>query len=212
MTKVKFIITLHSIVILILVTSGLFGCNRLPKTDKLKKEENEWTEVTIDAEIKKDVVYKELDKQKELFSVLEKQDSLMKRTSDVAYYYDSRKKDDYYAKFNNCRAAMLESDTLAIDIGFGNGFGGQGFAIAYFNKKFHAQPYFSDDIVYEGEVEPSFKVIYQKLTLDKTDYNIGDSLFGWIDFKSVETAPNNGREHFGVGHFRTKVQKPGWEP
>jgi hypothetical protein len=60
----------------------------------------------------------------------------------------------------------------------------------------------------DDEIEPTHKLIYQKLTLDKPNYKLGDSLYGKIEFKSIETDSNGEtKEHFGKGNFRTKVKK-----
>ena len=134
----------------------------------------------------------------------------MKRTSDVAYFggHKLNLEDDKYSKLNNCRAYFFHSDTLSINIGIGNGFGGQGFIISYKNKNFYTHPYFWTDVIIEGEVEPKYEIVYQKLTLDKPTYSLGDSLYGYIDFKSVETDNYmNTIKHFGKGYFRTKITK-----
>lgn len=175
-----------------------------------KKQNNQWEIAEINATIFQDSIYMELDKQPELFSALETQDPLMKRTSDVAYFSGHKLniKDDKYAKFNNCRAYFFHSDTLSINIGIGNGFGGHGFIIRYNSKKFYTEPYFSTDVIYSDEVEPTYKIVYQKLILDKASYSSGDSLYGHIDFKSIETdKEKNTAEHFGKGYFRTKVNE-----
>jgi hypothetical protein len=175
-----------------------------------KKNLNQWDKVNIDYNISKDLIYKQLDKQKEIFSATEKQDSSKKRTSDVSYFrgkkIDLNKSEN--SKFNNCRAYYFRSDTLSINIGFSNGFSGRGFIIKYKNEKFYTEAYHHTDMIIEGLVEPTHKIVYQKLTLDKVNYKLGDSLYGKIEFKSIETE-NNGEtiEHFGKGNFRTIVSK-----
>jgi hypothetical protein len=50
-------------------------------------------------------------------------------------------------------------------------------------------------------------VVYQRLTLDRPLYKRGDSVYGRIDFKSIEIDQNkNKREHSGKGYFRAKVK------
>jgi hypothetical protein len=106
------------------------------------------------------------------------------------------------------QSLFFHSDTLLINIGIGNGFGGHGFIISYKSKKFYTEPYFSTDVIYSDKVEPTYKIVYQKLILDKASYSSGDSLYGHIDFKSIETdKEKNTTEHFGKGYFRTKVTK-----
>lgn len=183
--------------------SLLSNCSNQQTTDQ-------WDDATIDANLSKDSIYQQLDKEKEIFSALEDRDPLARKTSNVSYFSGERidLSDTQYAKYNNCRAYFFRRDTLTINIGIGNGFGGHGFIINYRDKKFYTKAYFATDVIIEGEVEPTHKIVYQKLTLDKTDYALGDSLFGKIEFKSIETDNEGGRtEHFGKGHFRTKVSK-----
>ena len=173
---------------------------------------NPWDEVTIDQDISGDSIYRQLDKQVEIFDALEEHDSLMRRTSDVAYLSGFRINQgiDEYFKDYNCRAYFLDSDTLSINIGIGNGFGGNGFIISYKDKKFYTEPYFSTDVIIVGEAKPIYKIVYQKLTLDKPNYKLGDSLYGKIEFKSIETDKYFRKtEYFGKGNFRTKVKRLG---
>ncbi len=180
----------------------LFGCGH-------NKHTAQWDDIKIDPEISKDSVYRQLDKQAEIFSMLEEQDSLMKRTSDVEYF-GREKLYKNYSKFNNCRAFFFKSDTLSINIGISSGHAADGFIIKYKDKKFYTEPYSWIDVIMEGQVEPTYKIIYQNLTLDKSNYKIGDSLYGKIEFKSIETDEYLKKtEHFGKGSFRTKVKKLG---
>jgi hypothetical protein len=173
---------------------------------------SKWKDAEFDPGIRTNPAYADLDKQKEIFDFDDdyKEDSLAKRTSGVAYYDDEKRdpRTDYYARFNICRTGYFNSDTLGISIGTNSGFGTRGFSILYFNQKFYTQPYYSDDDIYEGEVKPTYKIISRELILDKRDYKPGDSLYGRIEFKSIETSGNNsGRQHEGVGYFRAKIKK-----
>jgi len=132
----------------------------------------------------------------------------MKRSSDVSYFIGEKidLKDNKFANFNNCRAYFFHSDTLSIDIGIGNGFGGHGFVLYYKDNKFITKPYHFTDVVMQGEVDPTYRIVYQKLSLDKSNYNVDDSLYGRIEFKSIETGNDNKNiEHFAIGNFRAKV-------
>ncbi len=151
-----------------------------------------------------------MNRKDEIYSFSEKPDG-SKRTSDVSYlcYGKHEKHDTTYAKFNNCRAFYYaKSDTLLINIGISSGFGGQGIDIKYKNKKFNAAAYLFSDVIIEGETKPEQKVIYQRLTLNKLNYNVGDSLFGKIEFKSMEIDKQGDTVlHVGKGNFRTKVKR-----
>ncbi len=173
-----------------------------------KNDKAVWSIATFDTNISKASNYAQLDNQKELFSVFEKQDSLMRRTSDMEYSTGKSMNVGEFnnLKVNNCRAYYHQSDTLSIDIGIGTGFGGQGFRIKYKDKKFYTEPYFSPDVIIHGEPEPTYKIVYQILTLDKPFYEIGDSMYGHIDFKSIETGKDKDTtEHWGKGYFRTRI-------
>jgi hypothetical protein len=121
---------------------------------------------------------------------------------------DGKIQDDKYSKLNNCRAYFFHSDALSINIGIGSGFGGTGFIIKCKSHKFYTEPYYFTDMIIEGEAESTYKIVYQKLNLDKPYYILEDSLYGKIDFKSIETDKDGNRiEHFGKGNFRTKIRK-----
>jgi hypothetical protein len=166
-----------------------------------KKERPVWNNATFDATISMAPIYTQLDKQKEFFSAHEKQDSLSKKTSAVKYVSKNINTDG----INNCRAYYNQSDTLWIDIGISTGLGATGFIIKYKNKKFYTDPYYFTDLITD-EPEPTYKIVYQQLTLNKSVYKSGDSLYGHISFKSIETDNNNNKsEHMGKGYFRTIV-------
>ena len=45
--------------------------------------------------------------------------------------------------------------------------------------------------------------------MDKANYNLNDSIYGAVEFKSFEENIKNPQpiEHFAKGYFRTKVEK-----
>ena len=173
-----------------------------------QKHNAPWATAVIKSDIIHNPVYKELDEQPELFSIFEMGDTLNKRTSDVAYFSNYKlNKDGKFSKVNNCRAYMLLSGTLSIGIGIGNGFGGQGFIVKYKNRRFNTEPYYFTDLIIEGEVKPIYKIVYQKLLLDKPSYTMGDSLYGYTEFKSIETEnQKHTSEQFGKGYFKSIIK------
>ena len=175
---------------------------------KKKKDKPVWNKVTFDPKISKATIYAQLDKQEELYSAFEIPETLTKKTSDVEYSAGKKRNVGKFnnLKVNNCRAYFYQSDTLSINIGIGNGFSGQGFLIKYKDKKFYTEPYYFTDLIIPDEPEPKFKIVYQNLILNKRTYKSGDSLFGYIDFKSIETVKGNKtKEHWGKGYFRARV-------
>jgi hypothetical protein len=199
-------------ILLIFTTIFLINCNHKSNQWNEIDQSNEidqWNEIKINPQISNDSIYRQLDEQAEIFSMLEEQDSLMKRTSDVEYF-GREKLYKNLSKFNNCRAFFFKSDTLSINIGISSGHAGDGFIIKYKGKKFYTEPYSWTDAIMIGEDGPKYEIVYQKLTLDKISYKVDDSLFGKIEFKSIETDEYFGKtEHFGKGSFRTKVKKLG---
>jgi len=129
-----------------------------------------------------------------------------KKTSFVVYDNDYNK--------NICKAKII-NDTLHINIGYLTGYTSHGFKILYYGKKYNIEPYTGTDIreiVVDDNgkevVEQSPKHFFnrQKLILDKTIYKKGDSIFGFIDFSSLEIAENQKLSHKGSGYFKTKIQ------
>ena len=197
------IIKIRNLALYLLCTGGLLFCSS-------KKVNNQWDIVEIDSTIPKNSIYRFLDTQQEIILGLVETDSLMKKSSDVMYNVSNQQnlEQEKHLNNNNCRAYFFNSDILSINIGISDGFCGEGFIINYKNKRFYTEPYYFTDVIFLNKVEPTYKIIYQNLILDKPIYSLGDSMYGYIDFKSIET--KNGKkltEHFGKGYFRTKVTK-----
>jgi len=176
-------------------------------------QQNRWNEAVIDRKLSENMIFFQLDKQTEIFSFGEKQDSLIKRTSDVAYLTGEKINlpGSSYSKYNNCRANLVH-DTLRISIGIADGFVGWGFVIEYYDKNFCTEPYHWTDADDPYAPKPTYRIVSQNLTLNKAVYKIGDSLYGQVSFKTIETNRDiNAIEHLGKGSFRTKVEGPsGW--
>ena len=173
-----------------------------------KKGDQKWEEVTIDPTIARDSTYQRLDKFREHVYGTEYPDSSARRTSDVTYFNDNPAVINWetYSKSNYCRAFFSKSDTLLIRIGNESQFSGEGFTIHYISKMFFVEPFSWIDYGIEGAPEPSYELVYQHVTLNKPTYSTGDSLYGSVDFKSIETTPDGvKRQHTGKGLFRTKI-------
>lgn len=132
--------------------------------------------------------------------------STNKKTSFIIYNNDYNK--------NICNAE-IKNDTLKINIGYSTGFSSQGFNIIYFDKKHRIQPFHATDnisiTVDENgrEIKPKPTRHFfnnSKLILDKTEYKKGDSIYGFIDFSSLEIDDITKSTHKGRGYFRTKIQ------
>lgn len=176
------------------------GCN--------KAADRKWEEATIDPAIAHDTVYHRLDKLSEIHYGFVPPDSSARRSSDVTYFNDNPDviNWDKYSRSNNCRAYFYKSDTLLITIGNESPFYGEGFTIYYKAKRFFVEPFSYIDYVIVGAPEPSYEVVYQNVSLNKATYAVGDSLYGSVDFKSIETTGDGvKRQHIGKGLFRAKI-------
>lgn len=171
----------------------------------------EWSTINMDTAIAKSPVYKMLDKQRDLFNIFEKRaDTLKPKTSNVSYRTNRNRSidDTTYARLNKCRGYLV-NDTLKIDIGSSSGFAWDGFIINCYNKQFTILPYYgSDAMILDDAREPTtFKVLNQSVTLDKPAYHLGDSVYGRVNFKMIETTAGQKINHIGYGYFRGKVDK-----
>jgi hypothetical protein len=200
---------LKEIIITLSILISCFSCK-----DKIEKEiiqnhkTEKWEKINFDINISKNEVFKRLNNEDEINSPFDK-DISKKKTSDVEYLNDRNPNSNNlkYSKLNNCRAYLYKRDTIKINIGIGNGFSGSGFNI-YLNKgKFYTEPYYWTDVVIDGEKESKYKIKYQKLILNKSDYEFGDSIYGKIEFESIEINNRNEKiNHSGKGLFRTRLK------
>ncbi|MDQ6481927.1 hypothetical protein [Dyadobacter sp. LHD-138] len=176
------------------------------------KEEKDhyWSDVTFDNKISANPSFKKMDKEEFASSY---NNENLKRTSDIKYSNEildraSGFATNYSPVNYGCTAYFDDkSDKLVIDIGLHGPFGGSGFSLNYFNGKFFANPYKYSDIPLENETEPIYKVIVQKLTLDKSHFQVGDSIYGLVNFRIIEIKDKISIGHTAKGFFRTKIAK-----
>ena len=183
----------------IVLFASLFSCK--------KGKTIVWNDVNFDSKISGNPVYQKLNTQKEILAVYE-HDTSMRRTSDVTFTKEYGGVNPLQSsKHYNCRSYYFNPEILTINVGLGSGLGGDGFIINYKNGKFYTEPYYYTDLEEDKKKEPVYKLIGQTLTLDKSQYHLGDSLYGKIDFHILEI--NEGRETglCANGFFRTKISK-----
>lgn len=166
-----------------------------------------WDEAAFDSKISGNPVYQKLNTQKEILAVYE-HDTSMRRTSDVTFMkeYDGANSVQT-SKHYNCRSYYFNPEILTINVGLGSGLGGDGFIINYKNGKFYTEPYFYTDLDPDKKKELVYELIGQTLTLDKPQYQLGDSLYGKINFHILETNKGRQTELCANGFFRTKISK-----
>jgi len=109
-----------------------------------------------------------------------------------------------YSQYN-CKAQLHNSELITINIGLNSYFGGSGYNVEYWNNAFHSEPYSYSDIPLETEQESVLKIIHQELVLNKSQYAVGDSLFGKINFQIIETKGSEKMQYCLKGYFRTIV-------
>lgn len=183
----------------------LFACEQ--KSNTKPKSVQKWDYAKYNSKISLNPIFEKLDQEKELYGIFDSKDSILKRSSSVAYF--SKAEDtigNKYYRFNKCKARMT-TDTLYINIGMGSGFSGSGSQIKYFKKKFYIEPYHWTDASIGKEFESTYKLNWQSLILDKVEYKIGDSIFGRIEFESIEIDFNKKQTiKKGKGYFRGEIK------
>lgn len=194
----------------------LFICLLFTSCNKPDIEEGK---IVIQPDIVSNPVYTKLNKQQDIqeFAPF----VIKPKTSDVSYVNNRNGSltDTTYARFNNCKP-YIKDGKLIILIGLSNGFTASGFDIKCDNSKFRIVPYYSTDLIIEGiETVSSYNIIQQQVILNKDKYILGDSIFGYVDFKLIENEktiykhefPDKIEEqkitHIGKGYFRGKIEK-----
>ena len=184
-------------IIFFFILQAILNCNN-------KKQD--WNETNFDSKLSQNDSIKLMN---ELYDSVEfYNDSISgnKKTSFVIYDNDYNK--------NICKV-QKKNDTLDINIGYSSGFSSGGFIILYANRKYKIQPYYGTDNIAifvdeKGkEIKPAppkhfFK--NPKLILDKPNYKKNDSIYGFIDFSSLEINDNKKTNHKGRGYFKAKIQ------
>lgn len=95
----------------------------------------------------------------------------------------------------------LNHDTLVIDNSINSGFSGKGVSIKYTGQKLSSDIYEFTDMVTD-EKEPTLTIEKQKLTLDKSKYSVGDSLYGHIYLRMIDEKKV---KYYAQGFFRAKI-------
>jgi hypothetical protein len=97
--------------------------------------------------------------------------------------------------------SYFNHDTLVIDNSINSGFSGKGVSIKYTGQKLSSYIYEFADMVTD-EKEPTLTIEKQKLTLDKSKYSVGDSLYGHIYLRMIDEKKV---KYYSQGFFRAKI-------
>lgn len=188
------------------------GCLLLLASCKHKQfEKPVWNTISLEPSIAKSPIYKALDKQKDFRTMFDVgADASRPKSSNVSYRNNRNRSitDTTFARLNNCRSYLV-NDTLNINVGINSGFASDGFIIKCYERQFTVLPYYQTDAILldDGRKPTTFKVLNQSVTLNKPAYRLGDSVYGKVSFKIIETTAGRKITHIGYGYFRAKVEK-----
>lgn len=174
-----------------------------------------------DSLIKNDSVFQKLDSIVEIKMPHAKAEDNQKRSLELYHYSTTNNQiaDQFHiqgltkdiGKISIARAYLNRSGKLIVKIGFTTGFEEEGFKLCLFQGKFYTIPYYSDDIISEEDKESLNYPFFQKLTLNKSTYMLGDSIYGRIAFRSIfYNKYQEASKHDVSGYFRAKIEKQYW--
>lgn len=152
----------------------------------------------VDKKIKYSQEFKLMNKENELKMGIDMEIPKTKRTAKIVY--------DGMSELR-CLAKINDKNQIEISIYNNDGFGAIGFEIQLHKNKFKIDPFLTNDIggnhhYYDYEIKK------QILILNKKDFKVGDSIYGFIDFEVNELYKNEDsyRPSFGKGYFRGEVK------
>ncbi|MDJ1471164.1 hypothetical protein [Xanthocytophaga flava] len=177
--------------LLLLITS----CNQ--------KQNYQYDTFTVDTTLSKQLVFRLMDNEYELTNPFDKDTIPRKTTSTVTIAVLKDSHDRMYTMDKLRCKASLKKDTLRITIGYADGFTGAGISIRAAGNTFTTLPYQFYDVI-TGEKEPIIHIEKQKLMLNKAVYQVGDSLYGHLYLRTIDT---DCVKKYASGFFRTVVTK-----
>lgn len=192
-------------------------------TDSLRAYAKNWTNkkywsfYQIDRNISKNIIFAQLNRVSEIEQLFENIEAGQKRSVKIDHYMTEPEyvnetikiiQTCNFGAFEICKAYLNEKENIIqINIGFGTGFSGWGFNIYIKDRKFNSFPCYFDDIISSSEIEPLNFSMHQKLILNKENFVISDSIYGYIKFSSVYyNEYGYPSKHNVSGYFRTKIQ------
>lgn len=199
----------NKLLLITIITFFVLSCS---KEKRLADQENVaiCKNFKIDPTIKRDTAFKFLNTLPETYNFLDEVIPNAKKSSNVHFNYgkDVEATEHYYSVRNKADAFKKGNDSLIISIGTANGYYGSGINLIIINDSYTSRYYkFSDMLSYDDK-EPQHKTLYQNLILDKAKYNLNDSIYGFINFKSQYIDERSDTIIVAVkGHFRAKVRE-----
>lgn len=168
-------------------------------------EEVKWSNAVFDSNLSKTADFRSLYVPGKLYTLSDpwKKDTCGIAHTDNRTIGDSFQPDTYYTCHVN-----PDSGGLTINIGSNSLHGGIGFMANYAGKKFTTQHYRWIHNDNTGQTGSTYKILGQKLVLDKEQYKPGDSLFGKAYFHIMEEDKGEKKEYQQQAIFRAKVTIP----
>ena len=181
--------------------------------------EKGWKEIEVYDKLSKNPVFVKMKQMPEIIDLYYKNDFLLTRSAKVTYLR-SRDKDfleEYVDTVFNANVIIPHRDSLMVRISFSDGWAGNGVLLHIKRNQFNTNVFeFSDTQVVDefgNVIEPKLttKIYNQKLILDKHAYEVGDSIYGKINFNLMQVVDLQGiKDAFyykGAGYFRAKIKK-----
>lgn len=174
----------------------LFSCEKDESKDYMKPADLPFTLINIDNQIKNAREISELKKKFKTLGFIDGigKEQKMKTTNVISVLQSGKEKPFTFSSFR-CFATM-ENNDVKIYISYNTGLSGGGIKVLKKNEIFSIRPVMWNDIG-GSEDDELFKINYQKLTLDKQNYKIGDSIFGKLDAEIVHYFPEVNEEFKG---------------
>lgn len=152
----------------------------------------------VNKNLNKNPAFSELEKEMELEMGIDREQPKSKRTARINYMNS----EDF-----RCRS-FIDKEDLEISIYNNSGLDVGGFKMIINKGKYTIVPFSSSDNM--PNTTP-FKIDIKKqyLILNKKNFVIGDSIYGYIDFNINELFKNENSylPHIGKGYFRSKISK-----
>lgn len=152
----------------------------------------------VDKNLRKNPAFSELEKEIELEMGIDRESPKSKRTTRINYMNS----EDF-----RC-GSFINKENLEISIYNNSGLEVGGFKIIINKGKYTIVPFSSSDIM-PNTTPFKIDIKNQKLILNKKNFAVGDSIYGYIDFNINELFKNENSylTHIGKGYFRTKISK-----
>lgn len=197
----------NKLLLIAIITFFILSCN---KKKTIQEDLTIYEKFKVNPNIQEDTAFKFLNTLPETYNFLDEAIPNAKKTSNVHFNYGKyvEAAEHYYSVNNKTNALKKRNDSLIISIGTADGYSGNGINLIIKNDSYTSRYYKFSDILSYDDKEPQHKTLYQNLILDKDKYNLNDSIYGFISFKSRYIDERNDTLYVSAkGHFRGIVRE-----